>query len=494
MTALTRESGSRSIPSPAGFIALGLALAVLAGCAASSKRYLLVEQSLQAGNARAADAVIEQSQQEYGSKSRLLYLMDRGMTQHLSEQYQPSNATLEQADDEVERLYTRSIRTETKAFLLNDTELPFEGEPFEQVMINVIKALNYAVLGQWNEALVEARRIDHRLNVLADAADSKSAYKDDGFARYLSGMLYEVTGDLNNAFVAYRRAYEAYDRMRAWMRTPPPKELRRDLLRITDALHLSAEHQEYRQAFAELGWQAPGDTQQLAQVVLISYNGRSPRKEDVFIDLPISLDALNLVLLTKQFGRGDRQSQEARAAESVLYGLSGRVVRVAIPRLVPQKTQVQYGDFVMTSSTGATVEGRTEIAHNLTGAAEKRLEERLPGLSVKAAARAAVKFAMAEGVSRGVQAAAGKDASPLIGILAGGIAHALAVGTEEADKRSWRTLPDEIHMARLWVQPGDYELRYRPASKLGGAAGPEITRKLSLKAGETKLLTERIMY
>lgn len=494
MTALTREPGSGPLPSVADLIAVGLALAVVAGCAAPSKRYLLVEQSLQAGNARAADAIIEQSQKEYGSKSRLLYLMDRGMTQHLSEQYQPSIATLEQADDEVERLYTRSIRTETKAFLLNDTELPFEGEPFEQVMINVIKALNYAVLAQWDEALVEARRIDHRLNVLADQSDTKSAYKDDGFARYLSGILYEITGDLNNAFVAYRRAYDAYERTRAWMRTPPPNALRRDLLRVTEALNLSAEHQEYRQAFAELEWQSPGDVRDLAQVVLISYNGRSPQKEDVFIDLPISLDALNLVLLTKTFGRGNRQSQEARSLDSVLYGLNGRVVRVALPHLVPQRTQVQHGDLILTSSAGTTIEGRTEIAHNLTSAAEKRLEERLPGISVKAAARAAVKFAMAEGIGRGAQAAAGKDASPLVGILAGGLAHALAIGTEEADKRSWRTLPDEIQIARLWVQPGDYALRYRPASKLGGAAGPEITRTLSLKAGETKFLTERIMF
>ena len=30
------------------------------------------------------------------------------------------------------------------------------------------KALNYALLNQWQDALVEARRIDHRLNVLSD--------------------------------------------------------------------------------------------------------------------------------------------------------------------------------------------------------------------------------------------------------------------------------------------------------------------------------------
>lgn len=493
MTAPVRESDRPTCSLLRSLFSSGLTLALLAGCASPSQRYLLVDQSLQAGDAKRADTVIEQAQQEYGSKNRLLYLMDRGMTLHLSEQYQPSNAILEQADDEIERLYTRTIRTETKAFLLNDTELPFEGEPFEQVMINVVKALNYAGLGQWDGALVEARRIDHRLNVLADA-DSKSSYTDDGFARYLSGILYEITGDLNNAFVAYRRAYEAYGQSRAWSRTPVPSELRRDLLRITDSLHLSSEHQEYKQTFADLEWQPPADSPQLAQVVLISYNGRAPRKEDMFIDLPISLDALSLVLLTKQFGRENHQSREARGAESLLYGLNGRVVRIALPRLVSQKSQVQFGDIAMTSTTGSAYQGRTELAHNLTSAAEKRLEERLPGISVKSVARAAVKFTMAEGIGRGVQAAAGKDASPLIGILVGALAKALAIGTEESDTRSWRTLPDEIHIARLWVQPGEYDLRYRAASRLGGTAGREVSRTLSLKAGETRLLTERVMF
>ena len=493
MTAPVRESDRPTRRFLRFIFSSGLTLALFAGCASPSQRYLLVDQSLQAGDAKRADTVIEQAQPEYGSKDRLLYLMDRGMTLHLSAQYQPSNAVLQEADDEIERLYTRTIRAETKAFLLNDTELPFEGEPFEQVMLNVVKALNYAGLGQWDEALVEARRIDHRLNVLADA-DAKSSYTDDGFARYLSGILYEIAGDLNNAFVAYRRAYEAYDRSRAWLRIPIPSELRRDLLRITDRLHLSTEHQEYKQTFADLEWQPPADSSELAQVILISYNGRAPHKEDMFIDLPISLDALSLVLLTKQFGGGNHQSREARGAESLLYGLNGRVVRVALPRLVSQKSHVQFGDIAMTSTTGDTYQGRTELAHNLTSAAEKRLEERLPGISVKSVARAAVKFSLAEGIGRGVQAAAGKDASPLIGLLVGAIAKALAIGTEESDTRSWRTLPDEIHIARLWVHPGEYDLRYRAAARLGGAAGREVSRTLSLKAGETRLLTERVMF
>ena len=93
---------------------------------------------------------------------------------HLAGEYMQSNAQLESAAQEVERLYTRTIRTETAAFLTNDNVLPYEGDPYEHVMINIIKALNYAAMGQPMEAVVEARQIDHRLNVLSDAAKEKT--------------------------------------------------------------------------------------------------------------------------------------------------------------------------------------------------------------------------------------------------------------------------------------------------------------------------------
>ena len=193
---------------------------LLTGCGPSVNRYLLIEQSLVAGDPQQAAAIVEQTEKEYGAKGRLLYEMDRGMVLQLAGRYQQSSAALEQAEEEVERLYTRTIRSETAAFLTNDNALPYEGDAYEHVMINVIKALNYAAQGQLQEALVEARRIDHRLNVLSDRVTDADRYRNDGFARYVSGILYEATGDLNNAFIAYRNAYEAYGSMKGGRRCP----------------------------------------------------------------------------------------------------------------------------------------------------------------------------------------------------------------------------------------------------------------------------------
>jgi hypothetical protein len=468
-----------------------LAFALLAGCGPSVNRYFLIEASLRADDPKGADAIVAMAEKDYGSKGRVLYGMDRGMTLQLAGDYQQSNAVLEQAEEELDRLYTRRISTETLAFMTNDTALPYEGDPYEQVLINVLKALNYALLNQWQDALVEARRIDHRLNVLSDRTKEKNAYRDDGFARYLSGILYESTGDVNNAFIAYRKAYETFDATREWSHTAVPSQLREDLLRTAEALHFTQELAEYRSVFPDTRWETSQALQQLAQVVVISYNGRAPRKEDQFLDLPISLDALQLVLLNRGFSQSNRYSN--RAVDTVLYGLNGRIVRVALPRLVPQKTHVPVDRVSLIPDNGMRVTLNTELVHNVTALADKALSERMAGITVKALARASTKFALAEGATRGAQQAAGKDASPWVGLLVGLLTKGLAVASEEADKRSWQTLPDEIHLARVWVPPGRYQVQNRLMGESYDPLKPEAMRALSLGPGETALFLQRVM-
>jgi hypothetical protein len=468
-----------------------LAVVLLAGCGPSVNRYLLIEASLRAHDPKGADAIVQRSEKEYGEKSRLLYGMDRGMTLQLAGDYQQSNAVLEQAEEELDRLYTRKIRTETLAFMTNDTALPYEGDPYEQVLINVLKALNYAVLGQWQDALVEARRIDHRLNVLSDRTQEKNAYREDGFARYLSGILYESTGDVNNAFIAYRNAYETFEATRAWSHTAVPSQLWADLLRTAEALHFTQELAEYQQMFPNTRWETSQALQQLAQVVVISYNGRAPRKEDQFIDLPISLDALQLVLLNRGFSQANQHSN--RGVDTVLYGLNGRVVRVALPRLVPQKTHMPVDTVSLIPDNGTRVTLNTELVHNVTALADKALAERMAVITAKALARAATKFALAEATTRGAQQAAGKDAGPWVGLLVGLLTKGLAVASEEADKRSWQTLPDEIHLARVWVSPGRYQVQSQSDGGSHDTLQPEAVRILSLGPGETAVLIQRVM-
>jgi hypothetical protein len=62
-----------------------------------------------------------------------------------------------------------------------------------------------------------------------------------------------------------------------------------------------------------------------------------------------------------------------------------------------------------------------------------------------------------------------------------------AVASEESDKRSWRTLPDEIHLARVWVSPGSYIV----AAQTGATA--TTTKSLALRAGDTAVVIQRVV-
>ena len=139
------------------------------------------------------------------------------------------------------------------------------------------------------------------------------------------------------------------------------------------------------------------------------------------------------------------------------------------------------------------VTANTELVHNVTALAEKALSTRLAGITAKALARAATKFAFAEGATRGAQHAVGRDAGPWVGLLVALLTKGLAVASEEADKRSWQTLPDEIHLARVWVPPGRYQVQSELIGGLQDALKPEAMRTLSLGPGETAVLLQRVM-
>ena len=99
------------------------------------------------------------------------------MTLHLSGSYEKSNYYLSEAEKRIEALYTKSITTESGAMFTNDNLLPYEGEDFEKVMINLVMALNYVYLGKLDDALVEARKIDHKLNLYNDKYEKRMFIK-----------------------------------------------------------------------------------------------------------------------------------------------------------------------------------------------------------------------------------------------------------------------------------------------------------------------------
>ncbi len=456
------------------------------GCSGPMAHYAGVERSLLAGQPDQAVQIMQAAKEAYGTNSRLLFLMDQGMVLHLAGQYAESNAVLEEAHLLIEDLYTKRLRDSASALLVNEARQPYEGASHEQVMVNVVKGLNYALLQQWNEALVEARRIDHRLNVLSDKEDGTDTYQEDPFARYLVGLLYDMAGDTNNAYVGYRKAEQVYKESEGWARVSLPDVLKSDLIRTANRLGLKWEAKRYLEQYPEVANQpslSQGDTR--AQIVVVTYQGRGPKKEDLFIDVPVSLDALALVAVTKPGFRGS--TRRTRGGEALLYGIHGRIARIAIPRFtLNEKSSALNAIQVRNETISHTTQ--SQRMYDIHAVAEKTLADGYDSLVLRAVARSAMKMAAAEGIRIGAKAAVGKNNRDWVGPLVGGLARVFALATEEADIRSWRTLPGEIQLARIWLEPGDYSIAINSGHSRLKDAGRDSFSHLSLQKNDTRFL------
>lgn len=370
--------------------------------------------------------MVEKNKDRYGDRNRLLYYLDRGFLLHLSGRFEESNRLFEEAEDEIDRLYTQSLSTHAGAMLTNDNLLPYGGEDFETVLIHLFSALNYAALNRWDDALVEARQVDARLNLLNDRYAEKNVYKEDPFARYLSGILYEARGERNDAFISYRKALEGFQSYTKHYQTPIPSRLGIDLIRSAGLLGLSEEEGEYRARFPQSVSPAAERPPDLwGEAVVVTYEGRSPVKEDTFIDA------------------------------AVPDGSGGAfLVRVALPRFVPRPSRVGFVEVTFRQNE-TVVKQRSDLMEDITAIARKDLEDRIARISSKAIARAATKYLAARTTKREAKKRGGEGAEALAGLLT----NIYSIATEQSDKRSWQTLPGKIRLARVSLPAGEWEGR-----------------------------------
>ncbi|MDZ7345140.1 MAG: hypothetical protein ONA90_11575 [candidate division KSB1 bacterium] len=208
-------------------------LIVLAiGCAAlytDTRFHEALHKEIHADNWQAAIAVVEKAKKKgaYPDKDRLLYFLDLGMLYHGAGEYERSNQYLEQAERAMEELFTASLSKAALSMMLNDNSLEYRGEDYEDIYVNLFKALNYIALGQNDEALVEIRRIDLKLRLLTDKygrlAEEMNKLEDnridftvqpanfhnDALGRYLGALLYFYDGKYDDARIDIEHYHRA---------------------------------------------------------------------------------------------------------------------------------------------------------------------------------------------------------------------------------------------------------------------------------------------
>ena len=203
-----------------------LALALLAAACAtgpSGNYRRALDAQIASSSFDAAVAAVEAAKdKEYGKKNAVLYYLDRGMLLQDAGRYVDSDASFDSAEQRMDELYTKSISKTAGMFLLNDATVDYAGEPFERALLNVFRALNFVYSGNNESALVECRKVTEYLTRYRDFMQGKSGYKDDAWAQYLSGMLFEEGAKQSDARISYQDAARAYQWYSSDFATPAP--------------------------------------------------------------------------------------------------------------------------------------------------------------------------------------------------------------------------------------------------------------------------------
>src|SRR3990172_5760107 len=217
------------------FFAVVLAVS---GCAAGYNKFNeKLGDYVRQKDCSAAAAHINESEKSSlpDSNERLLFFLDAGMAEMLCGKYEESNRLFREAERIAEELWTKSVTREAGSILLNDYLLSYGGEDFERALINLFSAINYFMLGKTEDALVEIRRLDTLLTGLNNKYDAKNVYKEDALARYMSGLIYESSGQTDDAFIDYHKAVRVYGDYRKHYGTRTPAFLKEDFARLAPA-------------------------------------------------------------------------------------------------------------------------------------------------------------------------------------------------------------------------------------------------------------------
>lgn len=434
----------------------------------------------------AAKRIEESYQSVYGEKNALLFFMDLGILYHLAGDFDKSNYFFEFAEKKSDELYTKSVSKQAASFLTSDNVKPYEGENFERVLINLFRALNYLLAGKNEDALVEARKVNHKLELYNREYGNKLTYKEDAFVRYLMGMIYENEGEINDAFISYRKALYAYKYYADVYKIPIPTQLFQDCERTARYLGFNDLLEEIKKDFPGQFPSFTDDNTGNGEVVLIHMNGLAPYKIEKRIQVAFGKGLA--------FARAAEVSSDEQADVNKAFDIAGSIaadhnISVAFPEY-KKREPIIVGSSLEILDTNQEI--NTVLVQDIEPIAIKDLQDHLGRIMAKTIGRAAVKFALAYAASELAEQAAkkrmGREGGAALGWLAKKAFSATASATENADRRCWEILPKEFRIARASLKPGTYNIVVKFYNSYGQVASQKTYSDIKIEPGKKTFL------
>jgi len=406
-------------------LCLGL---LLQSCASYGSHATTMRDGMLIGQPELSLAIAEKEDPDQKS---VIASLDKGMLRRINENYSGSNQILEVAKQEIEKLYGFSVTENLASITINETLRGYEGDRYEQLLLHAYMAMNYIQLGDVDSARVEMLQANVKMMEWGDEPE------EDGFLRYLEGIIYESLDEQDSALISYRKAYTVYKEKGGAQYPIAPELLKKDLLRLLAWQGLWDEYKAYKKEFNMPSYKAPDASDKYGEVVVVLNNGLAPIRSETAIHIFSSEVQKNL--------------------------------RVAFP-VYRDKKQRLYRSRVSVNSQNEGL----QTVENIDALARYSLEQAMPGIMARATARAVIKY--------NAQHSAEENGS-----LAGLLMTVTNLVTERADTRSWTTLPQEIQLQRIRLPVGEYQLQIELLNTANRVADV-IEQTVTIKSGQTSFV------
>lgn len=358
------------------------------------------------------DAALERLDMErVGTRDYLLGLLERGMIEHIDGRIEDSVKTLKAAAALVEELDATFIGEESTSLLVNDRVRRYQAEIAERLWIRTVQMANFILLGDIEAAAVEARQAVGLYERYPDVLSRDIA------TRRLVARVFEAAGEHGAAAIEYARLFEL---------VPEPAHVA--MAALPAARHAGREQdvERYRAALVASGVSltelSTVERTSPGSLVLLVSGGRIPPKRagnlllapDLRISFPYYPD-IPAAGRIRAYVTESTGTQGSLREDSAQEGVTPEILAVGM-------TDTRLGDIAKAS-----------------------LEERGRGLAAKQTARVVTKQAV-------VHAASHEDE------LLGAFVNVALFLLEEADTRSWLTLPAHLAIVEFRLPSGRHDL------------------------------------
>lgn len=380
-----------------------LAAMCLCACAQiHTKTHSIATSYLRAQQPEAALETLEA--QSKSAKKSVLFKLDKAMILREMGLYEQSTQEFERAKKIIGELSPISISETLSSYSVSEQFNSYKATIYEKLFVHVYQIMNFLAINDLAGARVEALQIDLALNRLSEVGHHKEA----AAVRYISGLIFESSKELDTAFINYQRSQDNYTQAN----TSPPKDLQMRLLRLSQHLNFEQKHQEFTQLFEP---QKLKDARQEPHGELILFLG---------------IDFI---------------PQKTEVSGTIVEPNSGHIFRLSLPHLEPQDLGNIHARITAKNMSFNSKPFSSETLSDIEAIAIDDLEKQIPKLKRRAISRNITKYKLSSQANK---------ESEILGSLISIIGAAL----EQADTRSWMTLPNKIHIATQTLPPGTYTL------------------------------------